>query len=218
LPTKLDTTFIPASYDELFRHYYQYVVKQVILFGIEPASAEDVAMSILTKFLENDALEDFDPNFQSPHVETGRKAVFATFLSGFVRTYAQHHRNMQSKRASRESVSCDETTGGHQKDNPGGELLVIDLIAEPITDQYDIVEARTVVRAIRARLEAEVPSNSQDKSNLPALFDAMLRQYQLNSEVSPLAISKEFGVTKNSIHNWIKRLRVIAAEVIEEQP
>lgn len=210
---KITADFVPDSYSEMFQHYYIYVVKLVTNLGITPQNAEDVAMVILTKFIEKDRLPDFDPEYVSEHGGVKRKATFRTFLSGFVATYVQHQRTIQMKQTYREGQSTNQPVAHSAGTNEGAEW--IDLYGPKVTDDHDALAEADLLRQIRVQL-AQIPSrNTQDRCNLSYFFEAVLAQTEDKGKADVAELALQFGVSKTTIQNWIKRLRTEVSVVIE---
>lgn len=205
--------FIPTSFEEMFDHYYDYVVRLVYKSGIDFQNSEDVAMSILTRFYERDALSFFDADHTTNHGGVERRAVFRTFLSGFVRDYVQHYRDRQRIRQDREGLSTDTVMFVYAQSGEAATWL--DLNAPQHEDTHDTLYEWDLVRSIRDHL-AQVPRrNAQDQCDLAKFFEAVLRQTHADGRVDTILLAKEFGVSKASAQNWLKRLRAEVAKVIE---
>lgn len=201
--------FVPANYSELFSHYYEYVQKLVVASGIEFQSAEDVTMAILTTFMEKDVLSDFDPE----RVHHGRKAVFMTFLSGFVRIYVRHYRDKQAKLVVREGRSTDVRISQFEGD-VGGDTW-IDVFGPIVETDYDAVYDASFLSGIRSHLATASAGRKDSKLDLVAFFDALMTQMDMDGEVSTTALMAHFGVTRTTIHNWMDRLRTEVAVALE---
>lgn len=207
--------YVPTSFEDMFAHYYEYVVRLVATSGIDFQSAEDVAMTILTKFFEKDALSDFNPEFSTQYGGVVRKAVFRTFLSGFVKTYVQHYRDRQRIQQDREGFSTDTVLFIYAES--GDPATWMDLNGPTHEDTHDGLYSRELVHAIRTHLKAVPARNGQDQCDLPAFFEAVLRQTFEDGKVDTVALAKEFSVSKTSIQNWLKRLRVEVAKVVGDR-
>ncbi len=204
---------IPSSFEELYSHYYSYVVKYVVKLGITPQNAEDVAQTVLAKFFEKDALSNFDQNY----FEGSRKALFTTFLSGFVELYVRHYRDRQQKQEYREGKSIYLFTPGAGKEDMGDNHSIewSDPYLPRTEETYEDFHFRELVHGIRAHLGAVRSTNSQDRCNMVDFFNAVLEQTYNDGKIDTLALSAQFGVSKTSIQNWLKRLRAEVAIVIE---
>jgi hypothetical protein len=203
-------SFVPASDAEVYQHYFRFIVALVIKNGIEQENAEDVAMTVLTTFIEKGVLADFDPDRIIEYNGVIRKAVFRTFLSGFVQTYTMQHRKKQAKSRYREPFSGDQNS-------PGVEQSWFDRYGESVSDvaEQDPVDGDVMIQRIRAHLATIKPRHRQDHCNLLDLFDALLRQYDEHGRYSPKLISEEFGVSKNTAVARIARLKPIVSAFME---
>ncbi len=205
---------VPSSFEEMFATHYDYVVRLVAQSGIDFQNAEDVAMTILTKFFEKDALNDFDPEFTTEYGGITRKAVFRTFLSGFVKTYVRHYRDRQEVTRLREGFSVDTVMFTYA--DSGEPATWMDLQGPSFEEKYEDLAEQDLLASIRSRLQHSTPRNSQDQCNMPEFFEAVLRQTYAEGRVDTAALAEEFGVSKTSIQNWLKRLRSEVSSVIEE--
>ena len=202
---------IPASFEELYAHYFTYVVRYVVKLGIDPQNAEDVAQTVLQKFFEKDALSDFNPDYWEG---ASRKALFITFLSGFVKLYVRHYRDREQKHIIREGnsinapASSDDSSGAEWIDVHGHEYV-------SYTETYDDMHYRELVTGIRSRLSEVRSSNSQDKCNLVDFFNAVLQQTYDDGKIDTAVLAEQFNVSKTSIQNWLKRLRAEVSIVVE---
>ncbi len=194
----------PASFEELFVQYYDYVVNLVASVGINPQNSEDVAMTILATFFEKQALEDYDPEYRSTYDGKVHKAVFKTFLSGFVLKYVRHHRDRQHKLLRREGFSTDHVLF---RTDDGEYVSWMDFYGPTVTEEHEDLEADEAVAKITARLSAATPRNDQDLCDLPALFAEVQVHTSLYGKVDVALLAATFSVSKTSIQNWMKRLR-----------
>ena len=199
---RITADYVPESFSEMFTHYYSYVIRLVVTMGIDSQNAEDVAMAILTTFFEKDALAQYDPNFEGQHK---RKVLFRTFLSGFVASYVRHFRDMERVRRVRDLTYIDEPVTS-SIDNSS--YSWIDLFGPVYEEDFDDrLNEEDLIRQIRARLVATARSNSQDRCDMPDLFDQIVEQSKTIGKVDVKALSERFGVSTTSVQNWIKRLR-----------
>ncbi len=193
---------IPANYDELFTAYYDYVVSLVVTSGIDVQNAEDVAMTILATFFEKDVLSDFDPN---RHIEYGgvvRKAVFRTFLSGFVKIYVRHYRDRQNISKSREPIILDTPM------NDGTDSgALIDFIGLVHNDDHSGVSYDRFVRSVSNHLSTIKPAGHAAKCTLSVFFEAVASQVKQTGHLNVIELANSLGMGETSAYNWLHRLR-----------
>lgn len=207
------TADVPQDFSEMFDRYYDYVVRLVAQSGIDFQNAEDVAMTILTKFFEKDALSDFDPEYTTEYGGVTRKAVFRTFLSGFVKTYVRHYKDRQRLQAQREGFSTDTVMFTYAE---SGEYATwMDLNGPTYEETHEELHAQDLIVAIRTHLATVPPRNAQDQCNLAALFESVLVQTYEDGSVDTAALATQFSVSKTSVQNWLKRLRAEVSIVVE---
>lgn len=194
---------VPSTYDELFAAYYDYVVGLVVTSGIDIQNAEDVAMTILTTFFEKDVLADFDPD---RHIEYGgvvRKAVFRTFLSGFVKIYVRHYRDRQGINKTREPVILDAPTPGESS----SDMRWIDFVGPTYTDDYSELTYARFVHSVSRQLGCAKPAGPTAKCTLPRFFEAVAEQVEQNGYLNVPELAKSLGMGETSAYNWMNRLR-----------
>lgn len=206
--------YVPESFEDLFDHYYKFVVSLVSTFGIDYHNAEDVSMTILMIFFEKDVLSDFNPEFVSEFGGVERTAVFRTFLSGFVRTYVRHYVDRQRVLRRREGFSTDTVVAGGGAEQ---EMTWLDVAGPLYEEEFDSLYEEELVKSIRDHLATVAPKNNQDLCNLPKLFEAVLAQTRADGKVNTEELAAHFGVTRQSINNWQKRLRTEVAKVIGDR-
>lgn len=205
--------FVPESFEAMYAHYFPYVVHLVARFGIDFKNAEDVAQTILTKFFEKDALSDFDADYQAER-ENAKKAMFRTFLSGFVKAYVRHYIERQRLQAQREGISTDAVVLFGFSDGP---MTWLELNDPGHEDDHAELEDAELIQSIRLRLAALPPKTAQEQCCLSDFFEAVLVQTLRGEKVDTGALSAQFGVTRTSINNWLRRLRTEIYAVIEER-
>lgn len=195
---------VPADYTELFQTYYEYVQGVVRDAGILPVNVEDVSMSILTKFFENAVLEQFDPEYKSAHGGVVRRAVFMTFLTGFVRTYVQHYRDKQWLQYKREGLSTDWTPRNHTTTwlEEYGPRHLDDM-------DHDSLYDADMVRTIRTHLRTVQLKSRQRGCTLSDLFEETLLEsnQNKNGRIDVKSIAERLGVSPVTVRNRLPHLR-----------
>ena len=120
------STGAPANYGELYQHYFEMMQGLVRKAGIHACAVEDVAMEILLKFMEKDALSWFDPDRiidagENPRTEGPRfrQARFSNLLRSFTSTYVLQWRDKQHNLARREPefAKLDAEVKGEKEDS-----------------------------------------------------------------------------------------------------
>ena len=202
--------FVPADYSELFQHYYGYVQALVIKSDIVPDNVEDVTMAILEKFFQNDVLKDYDPSYTSHHGGVVRRAVFRTFLSGFVKTYVKHHRERQFTHATREPIIVDGTVVVNGSPVPWAEVHSESFGQE---DSLDAMFDIDLVNSIRSHLKA---ADVFQKCPLPALFEACLDHAEWFGRPDTKQLALQFEVSENTIRARMHVLRGHVEAVLGE--
>lgn len=196
-------SIVPADFAELFRYYYPYVVKLVRTFSIEESDVEDVAMIILTKFMEKDVLSDYDPDYRS--VE-GKPAGFMTFLSGFVASYVRHYVSRQRVHQARHPFSVDRTL--LLRDSPSS---WIEVYGPKHYDDLSHVTDAQFLSAVRSRLSTLPVVGRRD---MALLFELIIDQLDERGRIHKEELAGLFGVSPASIHQWIKLLSVHVSEAV----
>jgi len=200
--------YVPQDYTDLFENYYTYVTRLVSKNGIDPLNAEDVAMSILSKFIENDVLADFDPTYGN------REAKFSTFLGGFVSLYVRHHRERQIVRRVREPIIMDlPEAQGKSKHGMGtwGEYH-----SKPTVETYDDLYGDDLAQVIRKHLLTLPTGSRARKFTLVDLFDVLVEQVKNLGEHNYPAAAAALGVTPPAVRNALPALRAAVRVALEE--
>lgn len=197
---------VPTSYAEVFTHYYPAIVGLVKKFHIDPLRREDVAMTILTKFIEKDVLSDFDPEYIG---KNGQKMRFESFLSGFVVSYVRYFRERELIQVKRELTLIDTDPNSEDTEE---EISWLDKRFIHVDDTSE-VEYEVLVKRIRVHLKTlTVTTERNDKA---LLFDLILWQMEEYGRMDVEELSSLYGVTKTSIYTYIHRLRVEITKVME---
>lgn len=202
--------FVPADYSELFQHYYGFVKALVIKYDILPNNVEDVSMAILEKFFQNDVLRDYDPEFTSTHDGVVRKALFRTFLSGFVKSYVRHHRERQYTTSAREPIIVDGVLLVNGESIPWRDVHAYALSRE---DSHDEMYDAELVESIRVHLKTV---QSFSRCPLPDLFEACLAHAEWFGRPDTKQLALQFEVSENTIRARMKALRGHVGEVLGE--
>lgn len=206
--------YVPTDFADLFQHYYGYVNRLVCAFGIDPQNAEDVSMTILTRFYERKSLEHYSPDFETPEyavdrAQVSRRATFSTFLSGFVYAYVRHHRNRQTITKRREGFSIYTPVAGD-----GRATSWVDVYGPQAEDSYDDVHYQELVRQIHERLQ-DMPAPARARVDITALFTRIEEQIQTLGKIDVPGLAVEFEVSQNTIRTWLTRLRAAVSDVLD---
>lgn len=190
----------PSGPDELFRQYYGYVRRIVANTPAIPAQdAEDVAMEIMTRFVERDVVGMFDPDMKFRHDGQEIQARFRTFLTAQVALYVKGQRDKLGRQRKHETPVID-TPG----EDGGPSLLDLFGGAE---DDLSALDAAEWIRQARAFL-ATVPKRSdRDRCDLVRLFDTMIDQVGRTGEVSTAETAARLGVSPAVTGRWVTWLR-----------
>lgn len=207
--------FVPKNFAEMYQHYYVYVLKLLVQQGIDQQDADDVAQIMFIKMDEKGLLEQFDPE----HGDGTRPAVFTTLLSGFVLKYMRHYKHRQMVKQNREKHYLDQDM------TPAvANTKIIDAAYNPpwidvhgpfFEDEYTAVTDAEFRTAVRTHLGAAATGRKDSQLNLVALFDEIDRQVMLDGKYSTTDLMATFSVTRTTIHNWLEKLRVEVAKVVE---
>lgn len=205
-----DSSFVPTDFDDLFRNYYIYTVRLVSKAGIDFQNAEDVASIILTKAFEHGLIADFDPTAEY----NGRKAVFTTFLAGFVLKYVRHYRDRQKLQLTREGQSTDVeiTVPGKSSSEP---TIWIDEYGPTMEETYDDLHHSDFLVTVRAHLTTAALGRKDSQLNLTAFFNAIAEQVEVHGQINTSELMDQFSVSRTTIHNWMSRLRDEVGFVVE---
>lgn len=190
------TVSVPSSDAEVFEQYYPHVRFLVSRAGIRKDHVEDYAMALMVKFVEKGVLNHYDPERTSEVDGVSRTANFKTFLSGFVNAYLRYFAHRDAINASRSSFSSDMRLGEN------ADIPLLDYLGLTVSDDTDEVEATDLIRAVKKSLKVK------GMENLSLFFEIVLLQVHEYGKVDVKELSEMFEVTRSSIHNWLKKLRV----------
>lgn len=189
------TSLVPTGYDQLFRHYYPYVSAMVRKFNVPESSRDDVAMMLVTKFIEKDMLGTFDPERLDA---TGNPVKFSSYLSGFVVAYIRYYVEREYKEASRSPNLIDETTV-----TPSGELTWLDLNGFTHEDDLSHVDYELMVDAMKEKLKTVPTKNKRD---FHLLFSLMVDQLREKGRLNRRELAEMFEVSDSLISLWQKMM------------
>lgn len=189
------TVQIPKTQEEVFRQYYPHVKFLVARSGIRRDYVEDYSMLLITKFMERDMLNLYDPTHTTEVNGVMRTANFKTFLSGFVSRYLKHFAARDKINASRSAYSSDVRLG-ENNDTP-----LLDYLGITVSDDTDTVEVDELIDRVKKSLQ------DPKKERLSEFFDIILLQVEDYGKVNTRELSEIFEVTRTTVHNWLKKLR-----------
>lgn len=206
---------VPADFTELFGHYYDYVVRLVKKAGIEPQNAEDVAMTILSKFYEKDALSDYDPTRTREINGVARTTQFSTFLSGFVLVYVQHYRDRQNVTKWREVLKVDSTVTVGGPD--GAEKNWLDVQGHVTRDDHDDLLLQDLAASITAHLKTREGTGRARRVALTDFFSRLMVEVTVDARINVARLAEEYQVSPQAVYKWLDTLRAEIDIVLAEQ-
>ncbi len=186
---------VPDSYEQLFLEYWDFTVNFVHKCGIHEASCEDVAASILSRFMERDFLKVYDPQKVTTR-GTGvpRFVTFKAFLSAFISRYLRHHREKQALSERREPLWCDT-----QLESGEAWLSVYGPAEE---DHADHVEKKMITEEWFARARAQMRS-----LGLEEFFDVVHEVAEETGKVTVAALMRETGLARPVVSSMLEAVR-----------
>lgn len=190
------TVPVPNTEAEVFEQYYPHVKFLVSKAGIRKDYVDDYAMVLITKFMERGMLKKYDPTHLTEVDGVNRTTNFKTFLSGFVNAYLRSFAKRDAINASRSFYSSDMQMG-ENKDIP-----LLDYLGMSVPENTEDIEVAELIQTVRDSLKK---SGSQ---NMSLFFEMVLLQVEEHGKVDVGELSEMFEVTRSSIYNWIKKLRV----------
>jgi len=188
------TVKVPSTEAEVFKQYYSHVKFLVSRAGIRKDYVDDYAMILITKFMERGMLKKYDPEHLSEVNGVKRTANFKTFLSGFVNAYLRSFAKRDAINAGRSYYSSDMLMG-ENKDIP-----LLDYLGMSVSDDTQKIEVDELIQSVKDRLKSN--------ENLGLFFEIILLQVEEYGRVEVGELSEMFEVTRSTIYNWIKKLRV----------
>lgn len=183
-------TGCPSDYSDFFASYWPYVKQMVAKAGIASEDVEDVAMEVVAKFIEKDALSYFDPdytvNIQGPMRTEGsrtRHPRFSSLLKRFCYLYSLTPRDKQEVRHRNVPLRLE----GPHPDRSGDTL--VDRLADEscASTEDDWCAAMDATDALtRAR-------GDFDEATV-ILFDHCLAIASAQQNVNPRSLAKAAGI------------------------
>lgn len=200
-------SIVPTSYDEMFRHYYPYVCKLVRRFGVPDDLHEDVSMILVTKFIEKNMLEQFDPERVGAD---GMPVQFASFLSGFVVAYVRHYVTRARVEYDRERTYVDQTDNSNGRADTPERQSWLDRKGFRHEDDVSKVEYELLLVSIRKHLGS---LSVRGKKNFLLLFDLVVYQLEERGRTHIRELAGLFEVSEPAVSNWLKELAVHVRKV-----
>lgn len=198
--------FIPASYDELARHYYGYITGMVRKAGIPDQDVADSVQYILERLEITGAIAQYDPGHLVEHQGRLVTSRFSTFLGAKVRFYCRGLRGRVLRRAGRELLLLDAS----DKDAGGAQHLTMhEVLLGSSCDDHAGLDAEDFIRETRERLAAVPPRSARDTCDLVALFDELVAEISQTGGFSYAGIQARFGISPTTAGAWLSRLRLV---------
>lgn len=207
-------TYVPTDYSDLFQTYFPYVKFLVSRGGIDPLNVEDVAMTVLSKFLEKDALADFDPEHTVSYGGVDRKTVFSTFLTGFITIYLRHYRDRQNIQRSRERIVLDMHTRSVEKMIE--QQTVGDLIIPPTVETYEDLYTNDLEQHILRHLRSLPDDGRTRKISLESLFLRVAEQVRVRGDYHVPTLAKDMNVSVALVRNWMVKLKAEISVALQD--
>lgn len=209
----VDYTSAPATFADLYRIYYRYVVTLVRRLGIDDNRKEDVAQDILLRLYERDILTMFDPDMVFVYDGVEHPARFKSFLTKQVMSYVRGHLDKQVRQNGRELLIADKPVG------EAGDTTWIEVFGGAVdgadTDVLAALGEQNLVDELRAYI-ATVPRRSKfDSCDLPALYEAMIGQVREHGVWNVAELRDRFGVSSTAMHTWMWWLRANLAHALD---
>jgi hypothetical protein len=188
----------PADYDELVRVYgesLRVLIRSQLGRGSKPQDIEDVYQYILTQFLANDVISQYQPERVSEF--NGKPVSFLAFIRAKAALYCKGRREAIQRHASRELQIADSEVGDHGH--------WIEVFGGAIWDDYEGLSDEVAYARLREYLAAR--PRKPDELNLAELLDELDTRVSAGAPIGPEAIRKVFGLSRASTAEYMQRLR-----------
>lgn len=182
----------PPSYDVFFKQYMSYTHTMCYRFGVA-RDVEDVAQSIMTRFMERDSLGVFTPSWGSQSA-SGR-SNFRSYYSRFILTYVTGLKRNAARHAARHLLVFDAPI------DEGGTTWA-DVQAPSHEDDYGRVEFEEAIAALRSRVD-------------PGLVDAVLMLAQ-DGPVKQGDLREVLGVKLRTAKTGLESVRAALRDVLAD--
>jgi DNA-directed RNA polymerase specialized sigma24 family protein len=191
----------PADYDALHRQYRGYIRALLCTNGIPDQDADDITSDILTRFMERDFLNAYDPTLTFVKEGKARRATFKTFLAKFALTYVQSKRERIKRTLYREPLVPDVglTEGANEHD-----FYTFSTMRGASTDPdpIDLVYAEQLNDRIRAYLATVPRRHPADRCDLVVVFNAFTEQLRRRGAVDLNELKDHFNISMAAMHGW----------------
>lgn len=201
---------IPASMDELARHYHDFILGMVRKHGIPDQEAGDSVQYILERLSKKNILGEYDPEYVSEHQGRKVRTRFSTFLGAKVILYCMGERGRILRRSSHELPVIDAAEGDSLS-------ALFGPVRAGSCDDYSALEAQEFITRMRKHLAAIPPRSARDTCDLVALFDELVTETEQTGGFSYAGIQARFGVSGTTAGAWLSRLRKVLSPALGRQ-
>jgi len=192
----------PLSLEEVIREYTPLV--RGILYNKGVSNVDDASQEVLTRFMENDLLEIYDPGFSVVHEGVLYGAKFRSFLTAYVQRSALGIRDKEARLRAREVKSLDAAS------SPDAGAAESSLKDQLVADQAEFLadlEADELVIRLREWL-AFVPVRG--KRDISLLFELILVQLAENPALPKpdrSRLARDMGVSVSAVGTMLTEMR-----------
>lgn len=210
-------TGCPDTYEELFLTYYPMLREIVARAGIASDDVRDVAMDLLTRFMERDGIAWYDPQYlhdtgESPDLpgDRYRTAKFKAMLRSWASKSVLSFRDKQMVRHRREPWRLEATWTAAGPDRTWAEHE--DYAAEPLAD----VEVSVVIVHALQRSRRILVGRSTKKRDYARFIDLALQHGLLDGRLDRKALQEALDVSPSTLTQMLNELRGILRPMLTD--
>lgn len=184
----------PSDYEEFHRMYFEYIKNLVKRAGVAYQNVDDVAMGLVTRFIEMDILNQYQPEFTDPSGVT-RSVRFRTYLTSLVLVYVKHPRHRLNVHYRREVAELEDLV--QVMDFPEGQGPTPEEVLDRITYEDMLFFISVALSNIQS---------SRSSLRMDEFFLTVARQVEEDDRINVARLAKAFHVSTTSIRAWLGRL------------
>lgn len=190
------STDVPRDYAEFHLMYFEYIRSLVKRSGVLFQNVDDVAMSLVVKFIEMDILDQYTPEFVDKSGNT-RRVRFRTYLTSLVMIYVKHPRHRLNIHYRREVPDLDDVLKVMEHEFPEEQ-------GRSVHELIEYMQYKDVLYFLSAAL-SRIQSN-RSALRMDELFLIVAAQVEDDGRINVSRLAQAFQVSTTSIRAWLTRL------------
>lgn len=207
---------VPATFEEFYDEYDGYIesaIRKISRGYVRPDDVEDLKQAIYFRIVEKDYL-----NLSRTRIEERGEGSFTTYLFALIRSVLSNGFDKNTRNPLNMAIGVIESA-------PDGEMetgaLVLETYADLVdeqgfgpeaerTDYLDRFEEFITSRSEPWGPQIQFPDGSSHQKSLALVFRLLRRDWQ------PPEIAKVLGVTNGSVFGYIKKIKALGEDFVDE--